>query len=388
MKRLNLGAILLVTVSCLAGHLCQSEPDGTKEVLIAVNPAGGEVKAFFPVHNRWETVSVAMPGPQRLLAAGAILNNQLFICGGRNDRTPAILDSCVTYLPAENRWLYGDDATMAPLPSARYDFVMAATSGKLYALGGRTVIDDNDYGSELFDVYDPQTNSWRSLSASLSRFRDHPWKPTLAGYNGNLYMVAFGGRVKQPYPTPYQYSPDLNVWTDLQPLSPPRAGVALIVDDTRGLIWAVGGSTDYVLFPTDRVERYNASQPQSAWEHNNGECTCWEGYQLTSKRTGPAMSGAKVGNRLYVVGGGPGPDERMLAVSGVVEYLPAGDAAKFRIRNTNFKEVARLESGIDFIALSVHFRREFIDGFLANQAGSRPIVNQLTTQYVNQTINQ
>src|SRR6266852_5749536 len=63
---------------------------------------------------------------------------------------------------AGNLWI-----PMAPMPTARYQFVATAVNGKIYAIGGFT-----DGGMVNYvEVYDPSSNSW-STTATVVNPRD------------------------------------------------------------------------------------------------------------------------------------------------------------------------------------------------------------------------
>lgn len=333
--RLYVAAILLLAAS---GMPPSAALGSGKEVLLTIS-GDNQAAYYHPDQNIWVNTSV-MPGPKRILPAATVLFNTVYVCGGRSTGD-VTLSTCVKYRPWSDTWQLDK---VAPMLSARYDFAMAAAGGKIYAVGGIAGPDED--GSHLFDSYDYTTNAWTQLPVFL---KEPLWKPTMVGMGDNLYLVAFNGRTRQPLPTPYQYSTKLAAWIPLQALSPSRAGVALIADERRQLLYAAGGSTQDMLHPVKLVERYNARVEQSPWERpDNGSNP---GLQLTSSRTGTPISGVKVEDRLYVVGGAL-PDAGQI-FSGVVEYLNATDGATFRA-GSHFVSVAPLAVGVPVVAMAVN----------------------------------
>lgn len=104
----------------------------------------------------WET---AAPCPtKRNSTAGAVLNGNLHIVGGRTVASRANVDTHDVYDPREDRW-----RTAAPMPQAQGGLAAASLGDKLYAFGGEYFNDGGGVYPEAW-VYDPSTDTWASIA--------------------------------------------------------------------------------------------------------------------------------------------------------------------------------------------------------------------------------
>lgn len=97
----------------------------------------------------------------RNAAAAAVIDNRLYVVGGRSPGIRAndqqSLASVEVYTAAANRWTAG-----VALPAARASLALVALGGKLYALGGETT---SGTVSDAVERFDPATNAWTALPA-------------------------------------------------------------------------------------------------------------------------------------------------------------------------------------------------------------------------------
>jgi N-acetylneuraminic acid mutarotase len=148
---------------------------------------------------------------------------------------------------AENLSVRGTWSTLAPMPLEIGEVTVAATGGKIYAIGGSTadVVDQ-----KLNQEYDVATNTWRTR-APLPRGMTHAAATAL---NGKIYVVgAFtasghGNAVNWVY----EYDPGSDRWRERAPLKILRGSVGVTV--LNGKIHAIGGrGVDKITVPTHEV---------------------------------------------------------------------------------------------------------------------------------------
>ena len=109
--------------------------------------------------------------------------------------------------------------TLAPMPNPRNHMGGIALNGKLYALGGQHLGDENTPQSEV-DVYDSATNSW-SQAAPMPRPISHI---TANVFVRNGRIVVTTGRMANSVliPNVIEYDPLKNTWIELPPLPAAR----------------------------------------------------------------------------------------------------------------------------------------------------------------------
>jgi len=121
-------------------------------------PGGHAFEVYDPATDRW-TVLPDLPTQRNHLAAGAI-GGKVYVAGGRfgggvGSEMTAILE---VYDTAMNTW-----ESRAPMPTPRGGVNGVAANGCLYTFGGEGN-DDHVFGVfEENEVYNPITNTWRSL---------------------------------------------------------------------------------------------------------------------------------------------------------------------------------------------------------------------------------
>lgn len=114
---------------------------------LATNVPTDRVDVFTPDAATW-TSAAPLPAPRGGHAA-VVLNNEIHVLGGGNDRS-TIADHDV-YDPRADAW-----SPRAALPRAAGSPAAVVHMGKIYAIGGRSGPDD--FGS--VDIYDPARDAW------------------------------------------------------------------------------------------------------------------------------------------------------------------------------------------------------------------------------------
>jgi DNA-binding CsgD family transcriptional regulator/N-acetylneuraminic acid mutarotase len=140
---------------------------------------------FSPEQGEWRELT-ALPSP-RMNAAAAVLNERVFIVGGRNQNNMSapLLSEVLAFNPAQGR-----DATQAftrktPLRQARAGLGLTAVSGYLYAIGG-------GWGGALNENerYDVDRNTWSPIEA----MREVIWRGSAVTSVGTKIYVVGGAQ--------------------------------------------------------------------------------------------------------------------------------------------------------------------------------------------------
>jgi len=232
----------------------------------------------------------SMPKPLNHLAASTF-DGKIYVVGGFEHGLPAIAAWLATnylfiYDPTSDTWIRGVD-----MPTGRGALTAQFIDGKLYAVGGKSVL-SHGIGGIIFpeidytinEVYDPVTNSWEQ-KARMPTPRDHI---VSAVVDEKMYVI--GGRQghrENSLSVNEVYDPKTNTWSVLEPMPTIRSGsTASVLNNT---IFVFGGETDERTFNTN--EQYI---PNEGWiTHAN----------MTLQRTG--LGSATVGDKIYLIGGNP-----------------------------------------------------------------------------------
>jgi N-acetylneuraminic acid mutarotase len=133
--------------------------DGKVYVAGGRPPLGSDLAVYDPAADQW-TVLPAIPTQRNHLGVGAI-DGRLYVAGGRfgGGVGSEMTDILEIYDPRTNAWTSG-----APLLAPRAGVAAAVLNGCLFLLGGEGNDADPRGVFEQNEVYDPGTNSWRSLA--------------------------------------------------------------------------------------------------------------------------------------------------------------------------------------------------------------------------------
>jgi N-acetylneuraminic acid mutarotase len=173
-----------------------------------------------------------------------VIDGKIYVAGGRPPRGHDL----AVYDPRADAW-----TVLPDVPTQRNHLAVAAIDGRLYVAGGRF---GGGVGSEMTDVleiYDPRSNTW-STSASLPAPRAGV---TAVAANGCLYVIAGEGNTVDPrgiFDQNEVYDPATNTWRTLAPMPEPTHGLtgAAYLD---GLIYVPGGSTRWGVSGNDATTR-------------------------------------------------------------------------------------------------------------------------------------
>ncbi|MEF2278526.1 NPCBM/NEW2 domain-containing protein [Deinococcus sp. YIM 134068] len=179
------------------------------------------------------TWSAGPPLP-RAVGAGALvrLGRRLHFFGG-TERDPS--DTNIYRRDSPDHWvlnLDGGDTTwesLAPLPNPRNHLAGAVLNGRIYALGGQHLGDEDHGNQAAVHAYDPATNTWTER-ASLPREVGHINASTVA-WGGQLVVVTGVAGHSAEIADVNAYDPAANRWTALTPLPAARQSpVAGVID--------------------------------------------------------------------------------------------------------------------------------------------------------------
>lgn len=211
---------------------------------------------YFPEEDRWQTLPPA-PEPHAeavTLAAGGLIH----VVGGRtpkgennvgwmdhiDSKRHLVLDS------AGNKW-----STLAPPAYARNSAAGAAIDGNLFVVGGRGVGSGN---MAQLEVYDTKEDRWREASP-MPQAQGGLAAAALDGHLIALGGEYFGSDGYGVYSEVWCYDPKVDDWSMVSPLPTPRHGLGVVSDGLA--LYAIGGATEVAAQGTSAsVERFIIKQ--------------------------------------------------------------------------------------------------------------------------------
>ena len=149
--------------------------------------------------------------------------------------------------------LLADSEDVSQMNNVRYDHAVAADeSGRVYALGGIGVLEDEELWSHA-ERYTPSTDTWASISPLPT-----PLRGMSAVGDGNGHIFVFGGSSTLDNlgirNSVLQYDVASNSWSHVAPMPVPTRDSAIAVDED-GLMYVLGGIS--ASGPTDTVQVYD-----------------------------------------------------------------------------------------------------------------------------------
>lgn len=132
------------------------------------------VYIYAPARDTWQEAS-PMPTP-RDHAAGFVLNDELWVVGGRQLRLEPTMSAVEIYNVARDEWRSGP-----AMPRPRGGHAAAALDGRAYVSGG----EERGGALSSVDVYDAETNAWAALAEMRSPRHGHG----MAALGAMLYAV-------------------------------------------------------------------------------------------------------------------------------------------------------------------------------------------------------
>jgi len=253
-------------------------------------------------------------------------NGKIYIFGGC--QRPLSGPGMGGWQPVDNSWEY-DPRTdtwraLAPMPVRRCAAVAEQVGGKIYVIGGATVMENSGEAALFGDrparilgtnqMYDPATNTWTNRSP-MSTARNHAFSGVV---NGKIYVI--GGRVGGAFVSSgssnvgvvEEYDPAADRW-GAPKARMPSARSAMAAGVYQGRIYVTGGEgQDYrSMFTWRALEAYDPAS--NTWSTLPS---------MPVSRHG--LAGATVGNRLHMVSG-----DVQSAGTGVPVHTTDHDAYEF-----------------------------------------------------------
>jgi N-acetylneuraminic acid mutarotase len=254
--------------------------------------------------DRW-TKKTPIPVPVHHQAQ-AEYNGKIYVFGGCT--RPLSGPGTGGWEPVDNSWEY-DPATdrwrpLAPMPIKRCAAVAEEVDGKLYVIGGATIM-ENSGETALFgnrparvlgtnQMYDPATNTWTNRSP-MPTTRNHAFSGVV---NGKVYVI--GGRLGAAHIT---HSSNTDVVEEYDPARDTWGGVKARMPTPRsGGGWATYNGRIYVSGGEYQSDRFHASY--RAFEAYEPATNRWILLpSMPTARHGNAS--AFIGNRFHNVSGKP-----------------------------------------------------------------------------------
>ncbi|THF71442.1 glycosyl hydrolase [Deinococcus sp. Arct2-2] len=170
------------------------------------------------------------------------LDRTLHFFGG-TERNPGDLDLYKRDSP--EHWVLQLDGgtswtTAAPLPNPRNHLGGTVLNGKIYALGGQHLGDENAGNQSAVHAYDPAANTW-TARASLPLPIGHINASTVV-QNGRIVVISGVTQNSAEVANVSEYDPAANTWTALTPLPAPRQSPVADVINGR-LVVATGSAS-------------------------------------------------------------------------------------------------------------------------------------------------
>ncbi|MFB9993280.1 NPCBM/NEW2 domain-containing protein [Deinococcus oregonensis] len=134
----------------------------------------------------------------------------------------------------------------APLPNPRNHLAGAVLNGKIYALGGQHLGDEEAGNQSAVHLYDPASNTW-TARASLPLPEGHINASTVI-WNGRIVVVSGVTQQSAEVANVSEYDPAANTWTALTSLPAPRQSP--VADVINGQLVVATGSLPSGAFAT------------------------------------------------------------------------------------------------------------------------------------------
>jgi N-acetylneuraminic acid mutarotase len=204
--------------------------------------------------------------------------NQIYAIGGIT--TSGVEGRLDRFDPQTNSWY-----SLSPKLTPVFDANAVVINGLIYMPGGRTNEQDLQ-PSDVLEIYDTNKDEWisgASLPIPLCAYG-------IVAYEGHLYL--FGGWDGKRYRNEvFSYDPTINMWQERTPMPTARAYPGAV--EALGKIFIIGGI--YEDQPVDVNEIYIPSR-----DHDN--LNPWEtGFPLPENRMG--IQAATIADTIYVFGG-------------------------------------------------------------------------------------
>ena len=173
----------------------------------------------------------------RAETAIAVLNDKIFVIGGRAASNDEHLNIVEMYDPATDTWI-----TVSSMPTPRRHAAASVIDDLIYVVGGRQFSGDEVINLATVEAYSPADDTWYAKP-------DMPYPSSgLAATTMNGLLYAFGGEYPTSNGTSYnynfEYNPVSNSWREMTPMPTPRHGINAVTVGND--IYVVGGGIDAV----------------------------------------------------------------------------------------------------------------------------------------------
>lgn len=200
----------------------------------------GAVEVYDPATDTWETKNRA-PFTYRSGFSANVVSGKIYVIGGCTSpwRPWPNTDANDVYDPETDSWTSG-----TPIPTPVFDYASAVLDNKIYVVGGRSIPENKTY--DLTQIYDPATDTWSygapvptALSGGVAGATTGVMAPkSIYFFNG--YTCEGGGGIyysETVYLTQV-YDPEKDMWSsNAQKLTRRGFGLAVVND----LFYAIGG---------------------------------------------------------------------------------------------------------------------------------------------------
>ncbi|MEP7359760.1 MAG: kelch repeat-containing protein, partial [Anaerolineales bacterium] len=232
------------------------------------------VERYDPNANTWTTLS-SMPLPVADIAS-AVIGGLIYVPGGRL-ASGAITNTLAVYNPRQDRW-----EQRAPMPATLSGYALAAYEGKLYVFGGW---DGQKYTATVY-AYDPVGDLWTTHSPM-----DQARGFAAAAVAGGKIFVVGGTDGEKELALNSAFSPDAEAsgdqaWEAHTPLPAGRSKFAMV--SLADILHVIGGN--------------GAGDPPTALAYSP-QLNVWEQLETPPLSGWTQLGVAAVGTNLYAFGG-------------------------------------------------------------------------------------
>ncbi len=202
----------------------------------------------------------------------AAVNSKIYTIGGYNP-VGGYFNTVEEYNPVTNTW-----TTKAPMPTARSDAATAVVNGKIYVIGGTS---NGTTALKTNEMYDPVTNTW-TAKANMTTARKFL---SAATANNKIYAIG-GAATTTALKNNEEYDPVANSWATKTQMTTAR--MYLSTQSVNGKIYAIGGWTGSASLNKNEV--YDPAG--NSWSNKANMPTGTD-----------SMSSAVLDNRIYLISG-------------------------------------------------------------------------------------
>ena len=256
------------------------------------------VEAYDTKNNSWQRLA-DMPTP-RLYAEAAVVDGKIYVVGGYSviDRHMKILKVVEVYDPQTDTWVRKQDMSIP-----RRQFGIGVVAGKIYAIGGENFFDfEKPQRLDQMEVYDPVSDTW-AKRADLPTRRD---EVKVAVVRDTIYVI--GGFGWPPFglgavlATIEAYQPKTNRWREKSDMPNSKTDFSTVVVDDK--IYLIGGYS----IALERFDGYLKTV-----EVYDPETERWDESLPMPTKNSP-FGAAAVNDKIYIFGSERENEERSLDV--------------------------------------------------------------------------